>query len=105
LQKIAAGLRDALAYVEARDVRVTFMGYCGVPPCLMYPYERYSEVHRRAPTAYTGTRVKLDACKSCDYDPECPGLWRGYHAQHGDPGLHPIRRRGEAPTSGPTRRR
>jgi MoaA/NifB/PqqE/SkfB family radical SAM enzyme len=93
LDTVAPALREALAFAERRRLRLALIGYCGVPPCLVAPYEHFSEVTRRAATVYTETRLQLDACRQCDYASACPGLWRGYYAKHGDPGLTPLRRK------------
>jgi hypothetical protein len=87
-------LLDALAVAREHDLRVRLVAYCGVPPCLLTPYEEYSEVPYRAPTSYSEhNHVKLDACRECVYAQQCPGIWRGYHETYGDPGVKTLRTR------------
>jgi hypothetical protein len=83
-------LRAALAYARAHRLRVGMVGYCGLPPCLLRPYEWFSEITRRPATDYPENHVKFDACRSCVYDRSCPGIWQGYHETYGDPGIEGI---------------
>jgi pyruvate-formate lyase-activating enzyme len=87
-------LRAALAIAREHDLRVRLVAYCGVPPCLLTPYEEYSEVPYRAPTSYSQhNHVKLEACRECVYATQCPGVWRGYIETYGDPGVTTLRTR------------
>ncbi len=90
LQETLPGLRAALAYARAHHLRVGMVGYCGLPPCLLRPYEWFSEITRRGATDYPENHVKFDACRSCVYDRSCPGIWQGYHETYGDPGIEGI---------------
>ncbi len=90
LHETLPALRAALAYARAHRLRVGMVGYCGLPPCLLRPYEWFSEITRRPPTDYPENHVKFDACRSCVYDRSCPGIWQGYHETYGDPGIEAI---------------
>jgi len=87
LHETLPSLRAALAYARTHRLRVGMVGYCGLPPCLLQPYEWFSEITRRSPTDYPENHVKFDACRSCVYDRSCPGIWQGYHETYGDPGI------------------
>ena len=91
LHETLPGVRAALAYARAHRLRVGMVGYCGLPPCLLRPYEWFSEITRRRPTDYPENHVKLAACRSCVYDRSCPGIWQGYHETYGDPGIESIK--------------
>ena len=90
LHETLPGLRAALAFAREHHLRVGMVGYCGLPPCLLQPYEWYSEITRRSATDYPENHVKFDACRSCVYDRSCPGIWQGYHQTYGDPGIAGI---------------
>ncbi|HWA72749.1 MAG TPA: radical SAM protein [Polyangiaceae bacterium] len=93
LPEILPELRRALAYAEQQELRVLVVAYCGVPPCLLAPHHRLSEVVLRPQTRYSDeNHVKLTACNGCQYAAGCPGLWRSYHEVHGDPGLAAVHR-------------
>ena len=90
LHEALPSLRAALAYARTHRLRVGMVGYCGLPPCLLQPYESFSEITRRSATDYPENHVKFDACHSCVYDRSCPGIWQGYHETYGDPGIAGI---------------
>jgi len=90
LHEALPSLRTALAYAQTHRLRVGMVGYCGLPPCLLQPYEWFSEITRRSATDYPENHVKFDACRSCVYDRSCPGIWQGYHDTYGDPGITGI---------------
>lgn len=91
LTEVLPHTREALSLAEARRLRVEFVGYCGIPPCLLVPHESFSEVTLRGSTEYPPNHVKLPACDGCVYASACPGLWEGYLKAHGDPGVRAIR--------------
>jgi pyruvate-formate lyase-activating enzyme len=90
LHETLPGVRAALAYAREHHLRVGMVGYCGLPPCLLQPYEWFSEITRRRATDYPDNHVKFAACRSCVYDRSCPGIWQGYHETYGDPGIESI---------------
>jgi hypothetical protein len=90
LAETLPSLRAALAYARTHRLRVGMVGYCGLPPCLLQPYEWFSEITRRGATDYPENHVKFEACRSCVYDRSCPGIWQGYHDTYGDPGIAGI---------------
>ncbi len=93
MAEAAPYLRDAFAYAATQRLRITVVGYCGIPPCLLGPGARFSSVVKHL-TTYDDARdhIRLEACDACFYKKRCPGLWRKYHERYGDPGLNPLRR-------------
>ena len=91
LENILPSLLEALAFARERRLRVNFVGYCGIPPCLLQPEHAHSDIVRlKGARSYNDNHVQLDACKECQYQPRCPGLWAKYVELHGDPGLTPM---------------
>ena len=93
MAEAAPHLQVAFAYASAQRLRMTVVGYCGIPPCLLGPGAQFSSVVKDSIT-YEDARdhVRLEACETCFYQKRCPGLWRKYHERYGDPGLNPLGR-------------
>ena len=90
LKAIAPSLRDALKYADKARLHVVLVAYCGAPPCLLAPWDSFSEVARLGATRYPESHLQLDACWGCRYEAGCPGLWREYYEVYGDPGLRAL---------------
>lgn len=91
LSEAAPYLRHGLAVAQELGVRVLLVSYCGVPPCLIAPHHRFSEVVRGGrPLKFNEDHLHLPACAGCRYEDRCPGLWRRYYERHGDPGLRAM---------------
>lgn len=90
LPAVLPELRRALAFSQAARLRLLLVGYCGIPPCLLAPFEHVSESAYRGAIDVPDDHVKFEACRACVYDAGCPGLWKGYVDVHGDPGIHAV---------------
>lgn len=91
IQDVVPSLVPALEFARREKLRVQFVGYCGIPPCLLQPEHEFSDVVRiSGAREYNENHMKLPACATCRYDNRCPGLWAKYHELHGDPGLRPM---------------
>ena len=91
LETVVPNLVSALAFARERRLRVYFVGYCGIPPCLLQPEEGFSEIVRlKGARSYNDNHTKLPACATCKFEDRCPGLWTKYVELHGDPGLRPM---------------
>ena len=90
-------LREALSYVRAalavaveRQVPLIFLRTCGIPPCLLRPFEALSETLFRPEAHFPDRHTKLDACATCIYERACPGFWKRYLDAHGPPEVEPF---------------
>ncbi len=92
LPEVMPHLHRALQYAGDKQLRVDLVAYCGIPPCLLAPYHRFSEVTTLRRTEYPDNHQKLPACSGCRYEAACPGVWEGYLRVHGDPGLRAMAR-------------
>ena len=92
LPEVLPELRRALALAQSARLRLLLVGYCGIPPCLLAPFEHVSESAYRGRVDVPDDHVKFEACRACVYDAGCPGLWRGYVDAHGDPGVRAVTR-------------
>ena len=90
LPTVLPELRRALAFACSARMRLLLVGYCGVPPCLLAPFEHVSESAYRGRVDVPSDHVKFPACRACVYDAGCPGLWKGYVDLHGDPGVRAV---------------
>ncbi len=97
LPDVLPAIREGLAYAARHFMRVRFVSYCGIPPCLLAPYETFSDACYAGPSKMPEDHVKTDACRTCIYNDRCPGLWGEYVQHYGDPGLTPVKGRRHLP--------
>lgn len=90
LPEVVPHLRKGLAFADARGLPVIVVGYCGVPPCLLTPFEHLTDVANRSATSFPDSHTRLPECTGCRYEGSCPGLWRKYLEVHGNPGVRRV---------------
>ena len=91
LGTVLPGVVAGLSLARRERLRVKVVAYCGIPPCLLVPYEDFTEVVRGiGATNFGDDHTKLPVCDACRYAKRCPGLWTRYLEAHGDPGLAPL---------------
>lgn len=91
LPDVLPAIRTGLGEARRLRVRAHVVAYCGVPPCLLEPYHRMTEVARTlGGRTFSDDHVKLPACRGCRYESKCPGIWSRYIEIHGDPGIHAM---------------
>ena len=93
LPDVIPHLKKALAFADEHGMRLIIIGNCGVPPCLVRPYERFCEVAEDLEVEFLEDHTQLPACANCDYSGSCPGIRTLYYEHYGDPGLRPMSRR------------
>ncbi len=67
----------------------------GVPPCLLGPFEGWSDLLRLSNEALsedTPQKHKPPQCAECAYDRHCTGLWKPYVQRYGSDELVPVTR-------------
>ena len=91
IEDVIDDVREGLAEAKRRRLRVKFVAFCGLPPCLLRPFEGFSDVTTTLGAVdYGDQHTKLPACEGCKYVGRCPGLWRSYLDRFGDPGVRPF---------------
>ncbi len=84
-----------LAMMRALDLGQPFVvgSRQGVPPCLLGPFEAWSDVldlAHEAASEDAPQKVRSEGCARCRYGRVCTGLWKPYAERHGTGELRPM---------------
>jgi pyruvate-formate lyase-activating enzyme len=92
-EDIKHGLGKALIRASVLGLRAVVPDACGLPLCIMQDHARFFDSwRRRRPVVQVSKdRMKGDACKICEFDPFCIGVWKAYAVRFGLEELKPIK--------------